>query len=76
MLSKLLGGTAHQTTDIDFSISDSELYKSLIQSFKSVGDLLVAEGYIDRYVVKDVIERFRSGGIDMYSANGDKIFRY
>lgn len=43
MLSKLLGGTAHQTTDIDFSISDSELYKSLIQSFKSVGDLLVAE---------------------------------
>lgn len=73
MLSKLLGGTARQTTDIDFSISDSELYKSLIQSFTSVGDLLVAEGYIDRYVVKDVIERFRSGGMDMYSANGDKI---
>ena len=44
MLSKLLGGTARKTTDIDFSISDSELYKSLIQSFTSVGDLLVAEG--------------------------------
>lgn len=41
MLSKLLGGTARQTTDIDFSISDSELYKSLIQSFKSVGTCLL-----------------------------------
>lgn len=73
MLCKLLGRPARQTTDIDFSINNSELYQSLIKSFTHVGDKLVEDGYIVRYVVKDVIERFRSGGMDMYDESGRKV---
>lgn len=73
MLCKLLGRPARQTTDIDFNISNSELYQSLMHSFEQVGNMLVADGYITRYVVKETIERFKSGGMDMYDESGRKV---
>lgn len=73
MLTKLMPECARQTTDIDFSIQSSELYQELISAMRAIGDKFVADGVISRYVIKDVIERRMSGGMDMYAADGSKV---
>lgn len=73
MLTKLMPNTAKQTTDIDFSIGNSELYRDLLKTMETIGNHFVDEGYISSYKVKDEIREFMSGGMDMYSSTGEKI---
>lgn len=73
MLTKLMPETARQTTDIDFSIASSDLYQSLIATMDKIGRFFVSQGMIDRYVVKQEIREFMSGGMDMYDATGKKV---
>lgn len=73
MLSKMMPSVARQTTDIDFSIQTSDIYASLIEAMNHIGDHFVNKGYIDHYVVKDTVQPKRSGGMDMYNANGGKV---
>lgn len=73
MLTKLMPNTARQTTDIDFSIGDSELYHGLLKTLEVIGDHFVDEGYISSYKIKNEIREFMSGGMDMYSSTGEKI---
>lgn len=73
MLTKLMPETARQTTDIDFSIASSDLYLSLIATMDKIGGFFVSQGMIDRYVVKQEIREFMSGGMDMYDSTGKKV---
>lgn len=73
MLTKLMPETARQTTDIDFSIQNSELYQELISVMKRIGDEFVERGFIASYTVKDVLEKYRSGGMDMFDETGRKV---
>lgn len=73
MLTKLMPETARQTTDIDFSIASSDLYQSLIATMDKIGRFFISQGMIDRYIVKQEIREFMSGGMDMYDATGRKV---
>lgn len=73
MLSKMMPSVARQTTDIDFSIQNSDIYASLIDAMNHIGEHFVKNGYIDHYVVKDTVQPKRSGGMDMYTADGSKV---
>lgn len=73
MLTKLMPETARQTTDIDFSIQNSELYQELISVMRRIGDEFIERGFIASYTVKDVLEKYRSGGMDMFDADGGKV---
>lgn len=73
MLTKLIPGSARQTTDIDFSIQNSELYQELLVAMQKIGDELVRRGHIARYVIKPEVRERMSGGMDMYSVSGEKI---
>lgn len=73
MLSKMMPSVARQTADVDFSIQTSDIYASLIDAMNNIGDHFVKKGYIDHYVVKDTVQPKRSGGMDMYNANGSKV---
>lgn len=73
MLSKLLPEDARQTTDIDFSIQNSDLYKDLLRSFEEIAEEFIAEGFIAKYVIKPEVKEHCSGGLDMYSDTGKKV---
>lgn len=73
MLSKMMPDVARQTTDIDFSIQTSDIYANLIDAMNHIGKHFIEKGYIDRYTVKDTVQPNRSGGMDMYAADGSKI---
>lgn len=73
MLTKLIPETARQTADIDFSIQDSELYQELISVMKRIGEEFIERGFIVSYTIKDVLERYRSGGMDMFDETGRKV---
>lgn len=73
MLSKMMPSVARQTTDIDFSIQTSDIYASLIDAMNHIGDHFIEKGYIKHYVVKDTVKPNRSGGMDMYAADGSKV---
>lgn len=73
MLSKMMPEVARQTTDIDFSIQTSDIYKSLIDAMNHIGDYFIKKGFIDHYTVKDTIQPNRSGGMDMYASDGRKV---
>lgn len=72
MLSKLLGASARQTTDIDFSIQTSDLYQQLLCAFKEIAEEFVSEGFIASYKIKPEVRETMSGGMDMYAADGQK----
>jgi len=73
MLSKLIPKVARQSTDIDFSIDYDTLYYDMINTLKGIGEHFIAEGYIDRYTIKESIEPHKSGGADFYAADGQKV---
>lgn len=73
MLTKLLPKYARQTTDIDFSIQKSELYKDLITVMHKIGDAFIDRGVIASYIVKPEVQQRKSGGMDMYDEHGSKI---
>lgn len=73
MLTKLIPNVARQSTDIDFSIDYDTLYYEMLSTLKSIGDHFVAEGYIERYEVKESIEPHKSGGADFYASTGEKV---
>lgn len=73
MLTKLIPQHARQTQDIDFSIASSDLYKSLMSAMNEIGEQFVKRGYISKYIVKNEIREFMSGGMDMYDSIGAKI---
>lgn len=73
MLTKLMPKYARQTTDIDFSIQSSELYKDLLVVMDRIGKLFVEKGFIAKYTIKPEVKQRMSGGMDMYDANGSKV---
>ena len=73
MLTKLIPNCARQTSDIDFSIADSDLYKELINTMITIGEKFISEGYINHYTIKDTISKTMSGGMNMYDNNGKKV---
>lgn len=72
MLTKLMRNTARQTTDIDFSILSDDIYEQIKIKLWSICNHLQSTGVIDKYVIKDNIAHFMSGGADMYK-NGRKV---
>lgn len=73
MLSKMMPEVARQTTDVDFSIQTSDIYASLIDAMNHIGEHFIEKGYIKNYIVKDTVQPNRSGGMDMYAADGSKV---
>lgn len=73
MLTKLMPKYARQTTDIDFSIQSSELYKDLLVVMDRIGKSFVEKGFIAKYTIKPEVKQRMSGGMDMYDANGGKV---
>lgn len=73
MLTKLIPDRARQTTDVDFSIQNSEVYKELLIAMEKIGDELIRRGHIARYQIKPEVHERKSGGMDMYSSSGEKI---
>lgn len=54
LLSKIMPKTSRYTRDIDISINNTSIYKKLIDSLMSIGDLLIDSKVITNYTYKEV----------------------
>lgn len=73
MLTKLMPDRARQTTDVDFSIQNSELYRDLLIAMERIGAELVRKGHVASYKIKPEVRERMSGGMDMYDVTGKKV---
>ena len=73
MLNQLLGEQSRMTHDIDFSISDIEGYKVIIDYLKVIAEQFLKVNIISDYKIKETISPTSSGGIDFYDDLGRKI---
>ena len=72
LLTKLIPDKARQTTDIDFSINNSDVYEKLKDELITISLYFINLGVIDDYKVKEEVLERKSGGVDFYK-DGRKI---
>lgn len=73
MLNQLLPITSRLTHDVDFSIAQRGDYEGVKRVLRLICEKFKKDGIITEYRIKSAIEERRSGGVDMYDAEGVKI---